>query len=90
MHPFPPLPEEMTATMLAPHFPELSSREIDVLLGLARAQSNKELGATLGISAETIETHVRNLTRRYSWSSRAVAQREVYRAFILRARGERG
>lgn len=89
MHPFPPLPEEMTTAMLAPLFRELSARELDVLVGLARAQSNKELGAALGLSPETIETHVRNLTRRYRWSSRAVAQREVYRAFILQARGER-
>lgn len=90
MHQSPPLPEEMTTSMLARLFPTLHRRECDVLLCLARALSNQEIADALYISIDTVEKHVRHIVKRCGWKSRAVAQREVYRAFILQARGERG
>lgn len=89
MHLFPPLSREMTSSMLGPLFPALSRRELEVLLCLARGQSNKQIAETLFISIETVETHVSRITKRYRWGSRNVAQVEVYDAFILQARGER-
>ncbi|HXE58681.1 MAG TPA: response regulator transcription factor [Gemmatimonadales bacterium] len=42
----------------------LTNRERDVLLGIARGETNKEIAARLGISPRTVETHRESLMRK--------------------------
>lgn len=48
-----------------------SGREIEVIHLIAQGRSNDEIGACLGISARTAESHLRRLFARYECSSRA-------------------
>ena len=43
---------------------QLTGREREVLLGIARGQTNKEIAAELGISHRTVETHRESLMRK--------------------------
>lgn len=49
----------------------LTSRESEVLEQLMLGKTNKEMAATLGISENTVKTHVRNIYSKYDVSSRA-------------------
>ncbi len=51
----------------------LTAREKDVLALLAAACSNREIAKELGISVETVQTHVRNLLAKLKVSSRLEA-----------------
>jgi DNA-binding NarL/FixJ family response regulator len=42
----------------------LTAREREVLLGIARGRTNKEIAAELGISHRTVETHRESLMRK--------------------------
>ena len=50
---------------------ELSKREYQVLQGLARGQTNRELADILGVSPKTIDTHRTNLLRKMRVTSTA-------------------
>jgi len=52
---------------------KLSSREREVLKGVALGQSNKEIGRDLGLAEVTIKLHMRNLFRKMGARSRAEA-----------------
>jgi DNA-binding NarL/FixJ family response regulator len=43
---------------------QLTGRERQVLLGIAQGHTNREIGAQLGISARTVESHRENLMRK--------------------------
>ena len=49
----------------------LTARELDVLRGLVRGDSNKLIGRALGISARTAEIHRANIKRKLSAASTA-------------------
>ncbi len=51
----------------------ISSRELEVLEALARGQSNKEIARSLGISPNTIKTHVAHLFEKLSVDRRVLA-----------------
>jgi predicted GH43/DUF377 family glycosyl hydrolase/DNA-binding CsgD family transcriptional regulator len=51
----------------------LSARERDVLSLVAEGLSNQEIGATLGITLETVKTHVQNVLHRLGAHNRAHA-----------------
>lgn len=51
----------------------ISSRELEVLEALARGQSNKEIARSLGISPNTIKTHVAHLFDKLSVDRRVLA-----------------
>ncbi len=51
----------------------LSERELDVLLALARGQSNKAIADDLGISAKTVGHHVQHVYQKAGVRSRAAA-----------------
>ncbi len=51
----------------------LSAREREVLKGLARGQSNKEIGRELGLAEVTIKLHLRNIFRKLRVKNRAEA-----------------
>jgi DNA-binding NarL/FixJ family response regulator len=59
----------LDAARYAPRPP--SAREIEVIAAIQRGSTSDEIGARLGISARTVESHVRRLFDRYGVVSRA-------------------
>ena len=57
----------------------LTSREQDVFEGLARGFSNKEIAVKLGISYNTVVTHVYNIFRKLGINNRKEA---IIRALV--------
>jgi two-component system nitrate/nitrite response regulator NarL len=51
----------------------LSPREHDILRGIARGESNKEIARTLGIAETTVKIHVQHVLRKLSITSRVQA-----------------
>ncbi len=51
----------------------LSAREQDILRGIARGQSNKEIARALGIAETTVKIHVQHVLRKLDVSSRVHA-----------------
>jgi DNA-binding NarL/FixJ family response regulator len=51
----------------------LTSREWDVLRAIARAKSNKEIGAALDISEATVKVHVTHILRKLKVTGRIEA-----------------
>lgn len=64
--------------------PMLSEREIEVLDGMARGQSNAQIGAELFLSEDTIKTHARRLFRKMGAADRAQAVALGFRWGLLR------
>lgn len=54
-------------------FNSLTSRELDVLKGLAKGQSNQEIADNLVISVYTVRSHIRNLLSKLELSNRTQA-----------------
>jgi two-component system nitrate/nitrite response regulator NarL len=59
--------------VLSPNLAALSSREMEILRGIARGASNKEIGRELGIAETTVKVHVQNLLRKMQVSTRVHA-----------------
>lgn len=53
--------------------PHLTEREKAVLNLLARGLHNKEIARTLGVSQDTVKTHIRNIFSKFGFSTRAQA-----------------
>ena len=62
----------------APIVEDLSERELDVLRLLAKLRTTTEIAAELFISANTVKTHVRNILRKLSVTSRNGAVRRAW------------
>jgi NarL family two-component system response regulator LiaR len=60
---------------------DLTARELDVLGALAQGQSNREIGATLSMSAGTVRVHVSNILTKLNAENRTKA------AFIAQQSG---
>lgn len=76
----------LDAARYAPRPP--SAREIEVIAQIQRGATSDEIGARLGISARTVESHVRRLFDRYGVVSRAeLAVLAVNEGWIEAARG---
>lgn len=52
---------------------QLSPRELDILRGIARGSSNKEIARDLGIAETTVKIHVQHVLRKLDVSSRVQA-----------------
>ena len=52
---------------------QLSPRERDILRGMARGASNKEIGSSLGIAETTVKIHVQHVLRKLAVSTRVQA-----------------
>ena len=66
----------------------LSAREREILVGLARGRSNRELADDLIVSEATVKTHVSNLLTELGVRSRVQAVVLAYEAGVVRP-GER-
>ena len=76
----------LDAARYAPRPP--SDREMEVIAQIQRGATSDEIGARLGISARTVESHVRRLFDRYGVVSRAeLAVLAVDEGWIEAARG---
>lgn len=51
----------------------LSPRELEILRGIARGESNKEIGRALGIAETTVKIHVQHVLRKLDVGSRVQA-----------------
>ena len=71
-------PEEMPPAPV--EIPALSARELEVLRHLGRGLSSYELGIALGISPETVKSHIKSIFQKLSVTTRAEA---VSRAFEI-------
>jgi DNA-binding NarL/FixJ family response regulator len=60
-----------TGAAADPELDQLTAREQDVLLLIARGYLYKEIGARLHISVKTVESHVSNVLRKLQLSNRA-------------------
>lgn len=63
--------------------PEPSARELEVLALIAKGRSNKEIAAALGVSDETVKTHVSNIMQKLQAQDRAHAVTEAIRLGLL-------
>jgi len=52
---------------------EMSPREKEVLRGLARGQTNRELAAALGVAESTVKIHIQNIFKKTCLRSRVQA-----------------
>ena len=59
--------------------PEPSARELAVLSLIAKGRSNKEIAAALGVSDETVKSHVSNVLQKLQAQDRAHAVTEAIR-----------
>jgi two-component system nitrate/nitrite response regulator NarL len=66
-------PPVASPPVLSPILAALSSREVEILRGIARGASNKEIGRELGIAEATVKVHVQNLLRKMRVSTRVHA-----------------
>jgi len=67
----------------------LSAREREILVGLARGRTNRELADDLIVSEATVKTHVSNLLTKLGVRSRVQAVVVAYEAGVVRP-GDRG
>ena len=83
--------EERSAPAAGPVPPtigSLSAREREILVGLARGRTNRELAGELIVSEATVKTHVSNLLTKLGVRSRVQAVVLAYEAGVVRP-GER-
>jgi two-component system NarL family response regulator len=68
------LPAEITARLAQRRAaPGLSPRELDVLQLIVKGQSNKEIGATLGLAENTVKNHVKMILEKLNVADRTQA-----------------
>jgi len=70
----------MTATAA---LPDLSDREYDVLCGMANGYTNGRIGRDMGISEDTVKTHIQRMFRKWGIHDRALAVSIGYRTGVL-------
>jgi DNA-binding NarL/FixJ family response regulator len=70
---------------MAEHFSqdELTDRELDVLKQLVGGKANKEIGAQLGVSEETVKSHMRNILAKLGANDRTHAAMIAVRRGII-------
>lgn len=67
------LPTQKLTVPVASVLDRLSAREQDILRGIARGDSNKEIARSLGIAETTVKIHVQHVLRKLDVSSRVHA-----------------
>jgi len=65
------------------NMPNLSLREKECLLWVARGKSSWDIGVILGISENTVNFHIKNVMRKLDVNSRTVAARKAFEFGII-------
>lgn len=78
-------PDVSFALAQVPDAPVFTTRERDVLDLVARGERNKRIGSLLGISEETVKSHVRTILGKLGASSRTEARRKAVEGSIVSA-----
>jgi two-component system, NarL family, response regulator len=79
------LPAAIEAQLAAlPALRRLTAREVEVLELVARGLRNREIGTSLGISAETVQVHVRNILAKLDVPDRTAATSVAFRRGLIR------
>jgi DNA-binding NarL/FixJ family response regulator len=73
-----------TAVPAPAPYSTLTARECDVMEGLRRGMSYAEVGALLGMSTNTVRTHIRSVYEKLDVSSKTEAVLEALRLGLLR------
>jgi DNA-binding NarL/FixJ family response regulator len=87
----PPVASRLSAAVRGEHtghhpgLDQLTGREREVLLGIARGRTNKEIAAELGISHRTVETHRESLMRKLQIRTVAELTRLAIEAGIMQS-----
>ena len=77
---------DLAASRAAPRPP--SERELQVIAGVVRGQTNAEIAGNLGLSEKTVETHLHRLFDRYGLLSRTeLALLAVDERWVIRSEG---
>lgn len=63
--------------------PRLTPREVQVIELISRGMRNKEIGAALGISEETVQVHVKNILAKFGVQDRTAAIRVAVQRGII-------
>lgn len=71
--------DDKRANRVGTVFSILTSREIDVLTGVSRGQSNKEIARQLHLTPETVKWHLKNVMRKLDAENRTTAVRNAAR-----------
>jgi DNA-binding NarL/FixJ family response regulator len=79
----PDLATRLVDKLAGPAAEELTGREQDVLRYIAHGLGNKEIGAALNLSENTIKTHVRNILSKLNLRSRAEAAAYAVQAGLV-------
>jgi DNA-binding NarL/FixJ family response regulator len=72
------------STSTSESLPSLTEREMQVLTGMSRGQSNSEIGKELYLSEDTVKTHARRLFRKLGAADRAQAAALGFRWGLVR------
>jgi DNA-binding NarL/FixJ family response regulator len=68
---------------------KLTSRQVDILAGIAKGMTYTEIGAALFLSRETVHTHAKALFRRLGVNGGSAAVAVAYDFGLLRTRAMR-
>jgi two-component system, NarL family, response regulator len=79
------LPKGVATRLNESRSAHLTRREDEILELLGKGLSNRELGQVLGVSEDTIKTHLKSLFRKLDVSDRAEAVREGLRRGFIRS-----
>lgn len=66
--------------------PEVTSREVEVLQFVAAGKSNKEIGASLGVTEGTVKAHVNHILAKFGVNGRVAAIMQALERGIVRPR----
>lgn len=77
--PTPPATEMAAPAAPLPEGPRLTERELDVLTGVAKGFTYAEVAQSLGLTTNTVRTHIRSLYEKLSVNSRSEALYEYNR-----------
>jgi two-component system NarL family response regulator len=64
--------------------PELTPRELEVLLLIVKGQANKEIAATLGLAENTVKNHVKMILEKLGVADRTQAATTALQRGLVR------
>lgn len=79
----PPIARQLLGQVRSPHRDQLSERELEILVMVARGTTNKRAAAQLFISEATVKTHLLHIYEKLGVNDRAAAVAAAYERGLL-------